>query len=73
MFKFDNSYSWTRSKEIFYSIKLFPPNVTPPPLGDHTQNSRSSPLGGGDEAEEFFECNDRVNSEGNEIQVVPSN
>ena len=23
--KFDNSYSWTRSKEIFYSVKVLPP------------------------------------------------
>ena len=23
--KFENSYSWTRSKEIFYSVKVLPP------------------------------------------------
>ena len=23
--KFDNSYSWTRSKEVFYSVKVTPP------------------------------------------------
>lgn len=25
--KFDNSYSWARSKEVFYSVKLFAPSV----------------------------------------------
>ena len=25
MLKFDNSYSWTRSKEVFYSVKMVPP------------------------------------------------
>ena len=29
MFKFDNSYSWTRSKEVFYSIQVLPPNTNP--------------------------------------------
>lgn len=29
VFKFDNSYSWTRSKEVFYSLKILPPNVQP--------------------------------------------
>lgn len=24
--KFDNSHSWTHSKEVFYSIKLLPPD-----------------------------------------------
>lgn len=24
--KFDNSYCWTHSKEVFYSIKLLPPD-----------------------------------------------
>ena len=31
MVKFDNTYSWTRSKEVFYSIKVLPPNVEPDP------------------------------------------
>ena len=25
LLKFENSYSWTRSKEIFYSVKVLPP------------------------------------------------
>lgn len=29
--KFDNSYSWARSKEVFYSVKLLPPDVQPHP------------------------------------------
>ena len=29
--KFDNSYSWSRSKEVFYSVKLLAPNVEPHP------------------------------------------
>ena len=27
MLKFDNSYSWTRSKEVFYSVELLPPDM----------------------------------------------
>ena len=29
--KFDNSYSWARSKEVFYSVKLVVPTVEPHP------------------------------------------
>ena len=29
--KFDNSYSWARSKEVFYSVKLLAPTVEPHP------------------------------------------
>lgn len=29
--KFDNSYSWARSKEVFYSVKLLAPTVMPHP------------------------------------------
>lgn len=25
--KFDNSYSWIHSKEVYYSVKVLPPNV----------------------------------------------
>ena len=25
--KFDNSYSWARSKEVFYSVKILPPDT----------------------------------------------
>ena len=25
--KFDNTYSWTRSKELFYSVKVLPPDT----------------------------------------------
>ncbi len=25
MLKFDNSYSWTKPKEVFYSVKVLPP------------------------------------------------
>ncbi|XP_064392024.1 SEC14-like protein 3 isoform X2 [Halichondria panicea] len=27
--KFDNSYSWTRSKEVYFSIQVLPPNTEP--------------------------------------------
>ena len=27
--KFDNSYSWTRSKEILFSVKVLPPDTDP--------------------------------------------
>lgn len=39
--KFDNSHSWSRSKEVFYSVKLLPPGTKPPELGweGHSLNS----------------------------------
>ena len=62
--KFDNSYSWTRSKEIFYSVKLLPPGTKPhlhvPPAEmevvggeSHTHNSSPSSTHSSD----FYDCN----------------
>ena len=48
--KFDNSYSWTRSKEVFYSVKLLPPDTelnVPQVTTDETG-----------EEDEFYECGD---------------
>ncbi len=44
--KFDNSYSWARSKEVFYSVKLLPPDEEPHSLATPVQNTD----------EEFFDC-----------------
>ena len=41
--KFDNSYSWTRSKEVFYSAKMLPPDTTAEEDGTV-------------EEEEYYEC-----------------
>ena len=27
MLRFDNTYSWTRSKELFYTIRVLPPDT----------------------------------------------
>ena len=45
--RFDNSYSWTRSKKVFYSVKLLPPD-----------NAESEGVGTGEE-EQFYECGDQ--------------
>ena len=56
--KFDNSYSWTRSKEVFYAMKVLPPDTelgdpneaTPTPQTTHSNSSsegQSSELAGG--------------------------
>ena len=63
--KFDNSYSWARSKEVFYTVKLLLPGEKPhlhvPPGememaaesgGGHTPNS--SP--GSTRSSEFYDC-----------------
>ncbi len=63
MVKFDNSYSWTRSKEVYYSIRVLPPNTEPqiPRLatGDEaaavsmaTDNNNSD--------DEFHDCDEKV-------------
>ena len=48
--KFDNSYSWTRAKEVLYAVKILPPNseITVPPFASDTAD------------EEFFECSDEI-------------
>ena len=50
--KFDNSYSWTRSKEVFYSVKLLPPD-TELNVPQATVNEAE---GGGTGEEEFYDC-----------------
>ncbi len=32
LLKFDNTYSWTRSKEVFYSVKVVPPETELPEI-----------------------------------------
>ena len=56
MFKFDNSYSWTRSKEVFYSVKLFSPNEDPHAPTPPTPRSDHTPQSGADGNDEFFDC-----------------
>ncbi len=50
MVKFDNSYSWTRSKEVYYSIKLLPPSEKPLPPATPTPTFNTT------EEDEFFDC-----------------
>ena len=62
MLKFDNTYSWTRSKEIFYSVKVLPPNVQPQQLPVAGISHTIEPSPNASEAEEeFFECNEQTN------------
>ena len=67
MFKFDNSYSWTRSKEVFYSIQVLPPDMNPdlPDVSgvDHDQECANGAVAGavtmtiGDNSDdEFYDC-----------------
>ena len=64
--KFDNSYSWARSKEVFYTVKVLPPGAKPHlhvPPGEmekaesgggegHTPNSSPSST----RSSEFYDC-----------------
>ena len=50
--KFDNSYSWTRSKEVFYSVKLLPPDT------ELSVPQMAAEEDGTGEEEEFYECGD---------------
>ena len=56
--KFDNSYSWTRSKEVFYSVKLLPPDteLSVPQMAAEEDGTGAN----GTEEEEFYECNDNT-------------
>ena len=50
--KFDNSYSWTRPKEVFYSVKVLPPDTELPlPTALNSGSAHSS-----DSEDEFFDC-----------------
>ena len=52
MLKFDNSYSWTRPKEVFYSVKVLPPDTELPlPAALNSGSAHSS-----DSEDEFFDC-----------------
>ena len=56
--KFDNSYSWARSKEIFYSVNLLPPGIKPHlhvPPGE-MEVVGSSP--GSNRSSEFYDCDE---------------
>ena len=69
--KFDNSYSWARSKEIFYSVKLLPPGAKPHlhvPPGEMdvggAEGGNSSPSSS--RSSEFFDCED------NDVNETPN-
>ena len=50
--KFDNSYSWTRPKEVFYSVKVLPPDTELPlPTVPNSGSAHAS-----DSEDEFFDC-----------------
>ena len=52
MLKFDNSYSWTRQKEVFYSVNVLPPDTELPlPAVSKFYHTHSS-----DSEDEFFDC-----------------
>ena len=53
--KFDNSYSWTRSKEVFYSVKLLPPDTE---LSVPLMAAEEIVEEGTGEEDEFYECGD---------------
>ena len=61
MVKFDNSYSWTRSKEVYYSIRVLPPFEEPRPPG--------TPILTNTEEDEFFDC-DENKTTGPVVQIL---
>ena len=72
--RFDNSYSWTRSKEVFYAVKILPPNVSPEMHSDLSlleddeengqrngdENGQSNGTENKQNEDKFFECNDDI-------------
>ena len=44
--RFDNTYSWTRSKELFYTVRVLPPDTE---LSENDQKTK-------DDDDEFAEC-----------------
>lgn len=54
--KFDNSYSWTRAKEVFYSVKVLPPGTDPPPMSP--MFPEHVPSIAADSDDEFHDCAD---------------
>ena len=57
VFKFDNSYSWTRTKEVLYSIEVLPP--------DHNITNEDTPTfttaaSDDDDDDEFEDCIDEL-------------
>ena len=52
--KFDNSYSWTRAKEVFYSVKLLPPDT------ELSVPQVVAGEGGAGEEDEFYECDNSL-------------
>ena len=58
MLKFDNSYSWARSKEVFYSVELLPPDMADisTPLKMHAADENKWNGDGDGDEEGFFDC-----------------
>jgi hypothetical protein len=64
--KFDNTYSWTRSKEVFFSIKVLPPHMEPEESPAAGVSLTPDPVLASSQAEdedEFYECENQVNGE----------
>lgn len=53
--KFDNSYSWARSKEVYYSFKVLLPGTELPVQSSPISSSNPSSSEGDDE---FFDCDE---------------
>ena len=55
--KFDNSYSWRHSKEVFYSVKVLPPDSE---LSEVTPTKETGFNGSDNSDDEFFEANEQA-------------
>ena len=58
--KFDNSYSWTRSKEVFYFVKILPPNSE---LSEATPTQETGFNSSESSDEEYCEANEQAREE----------
>ena len=58
MLRFDNTYSWTRTKELFYTVMVLPPDTELCERQEEVQDE-----------EEFVDCTDVSDTEGVTVAV----
>ena len=62
MLRFDNTYSWTRSKELFYTIRVLPPDTE---LCEQEEEVKDE--------EEFVDCTEDNIPQNEEVTVAVNN
>ena len=72
--KFDNSYSWSRPKELFYSVKLLPPGteIEDSKLVVLGSQSADNPSPCSNRSSPSHDCSDTVENDDNTILASDS-